>query len=109
MDPSLVQSVLEQGAGAPVDPALKAALALIEGFTLGPEELSVHDIRRARATGLTDVAIEHVFDVATVFNVLDRLADAFAFHVLDDEVFLKGAPIVLRFGYRYPAPLWPRG
>ncbi len=104
-----MQSVLEHGPNAPVEPPLKAALKLIETFTLRPEQLSVRDIGRAREAGLTDLAIEHVFDVAGLWNVFGRLADAFGFHVYKDELFLKGAPLVLRFGYRYPVLLWPRG
>lgn len=100
--------MLEEGAGAPVDPPLKAALGLIEKFTLRPEELSVEDIRSARADGLTDLQIDHALHVATLWNVFGRLADAFGFYVYTDELFLKGAPLVLRFGYRYPAVLWPR-
>jgi hypothetical protein len=108
MDPSLVKTVLEQGAGAPVEPTMKAALSLVEKLTLHPEELSVLDIHRARETGLTDVAIEQVFYVATLWAIQGRLADAFGFRVYKEEVFLKGAPLVHRFGYRYPAFLWPR-
>lgn len=87
---------------------MKAALALIETFTLRPEELCVQDIHRARDAGLTGIAIEHVFYVATLWNIQGRLADAFGFHVYKDELWLKGAPIVHRLGYRYPALLWPR-
>ena len=87
---------------------MKAALSLIEKVTHRPEELSVQDIHGARETGLTDLAIEHVFNVATLWAIQGRLADAFGFHVYKDEVFLKGAPLVHRFGYRYPALLWPR-
>jgi hypothetical protein len=100
--------VLEHGEDAPVAPRLKAALALIEKFTLAPEQLSTQDVERAREMGLSDLAIEHVFDVAALWNIFGPLADAFGFHVYKDELFLKGAPLVLRFGYRYPALLWPR-
>ncbi|HEX2296438.1 MAG TPA: hypothetical protein VHN37_14170 [Actinomycetota bacterium] len=104
----MVESVLEQGSRAPVGPALQAALRLIEGFTLRPEDLSVDDVDAAREAGLSDLAIEHVFYVAALWNVFGRLADAFGFEVYEDEVFLKGAPLVLRLGYRFPAPLWLR-
>lgn len=103
-----MESVLTQGVNAPADPPLKAALTLIEKLTLRPEELSVQDIRWARESGLTELAIEHVLYVATLWNIFGRLADAFGFHVLEDGVLLKGAPIVLRMGYRFPTPLWPR-
>ena len=92
-----------------MDATLKAALVLIEGFTLRPEEFSVESIRAAREAGLSTRAIEDVIHVAALWNVFGRLADAFGFHVYEDEVFLKGAPRVLRFGYRFPAPLWPGG
>ena len=43
-----------------------------------------------------------------MFNVIDRLADAFAFHVPDQQAFDKDARVLLRFGYRFPPFLWPR-
>lgn len=107
-DPSLVEAVLEHGAAAPLEPRLRSAVALIETFTLRPEELSVEDIRSAREAGLTEVEIEHALHVATLWNIFGRLSDAFGFHVYKDEIFLKGAPLVLRIGYRFPAPIWPR-
>ncbi len=87
---------------------MKAALALIETFTLRPEELGPNDIETARAAGLSNAAIEHVFDVATIFNLIDRLADAFDFHVPDQEGLDQGAKVLLRFGYRFPPFLYPR-
>jgi alkylhydroperoxidase family enzyme len=87
---------------------VKAALALIETFTLRPEELGPDDVESARAAGLSDEAIEHVFDVAPLFTVIDRLADAFSFYVPDQEGLDRGATVLLRFGYRFPPFLWPR-
>ncbi|MEY2431738.1 MAG: hypothetical protein QOC92_1463 [Acidimicrobiaceae bacterium] len=86
---------------------MKAALSLIETFTLRPEELSVDQIRIAKKTGLTDEAIEHAFHVATLFNTIDRVADAFEFHI-PEEGFDRGAKMLLRFGYKFPPFLWPR-
>jgi hypothetical protein len=87
---------------------VKAALVLIETFTLRPEELGPNDIETARAAGLSNEAIEHVFDVATIFNLIDRLADAFDFHVPDQEGLDQSAKVLLRFGYRFPPFLYPR-
>jgi alkylhydroperoxidase family enzyme len=100
LDPSLVEAVLSQGIDAPVEKELKSALTLIEKFTLRPNELSPDDIHAARAAGLTDRAIEDAFYVATLFNVQDRLADAFGFHV-PKRLIERGAPIVYRYGYRF--------
>ena len=80
---------------------MREALVLIEKFTLRPEELGPDDIRRARDAGLTTEAIEHAFHVATIFNVEDRLADAFDFHVLEKEAFERLAPLVYKLGYRF--------
>ena len=86
---------------------MKAALALIETFTLRPEEFGPDDIEAARNAGLSNEAIEHVFDVATIFNLIDRLADAFDFYVPDQEGLDQAAKVLLRFGYRFPPFLYP--
>lgn len=87
---------------------MRAALALIETFTLRPEDLGPDDIAAASAAGLNDEAIEHAFNVAALFNMIDRLADAFSFAVPDEAGFERGAKVLLRFGYRFPRVLWPR-
>ena len=92
---------MAEGPDAAVDDRMRAVLILIEIFTLRPEELGPDDIRRARQAGLTDLDIEHAFDVATMFNIEDRLADAFDFHVLKKEIFQKLAPTVFKRGYRF--------
>lgn len=80
---------------------MRHALLLIEKFTLRPEELGPGDFRQAREAGLTNLAIEHAFYVATIFNIEDRLADAFDFHVLEKEAFERLAPVVFKLGYRF--------
>jgi hypothetical protein len=100
MDPSVVEAVLTQGVDAPVEADLKAALVLIEKFTLRPDELGADDIRGARAAGLTGQAIEDAFYVATVFAVMDRFDSSFDFHV-PKRLIQKAAPFVHRFGYRF--------
>jgi hypothetical protein len=92
---------LAEGANAAPDDAMREALLLIEKFTLRPEELGADDIRRAREAGLTTPAIEHAFYVAAIFNIEDRLADAFHFHVLEKEAFQRLAPVVFKLGYRF--------
>ena len=91
---------MTEGVEMLVEGELKAALVLIEKLTLHPDELGPDDVRAARAAGLTERAIEDAFYVATLFNVQDRLADAFGFHV-PTRLIQKGAPIVYRLGYRF--------
>jgi alkylhydroperoxidase family enzyme len=103
----VVQAVYTEPATAPVSEQVKAALALIESFTLRPSQLRPEDLAVARRAGLTDQAIEDAFNVATLFNVIDRLADAFDFYVPDNDGLEHGARMLLRYGYRLPAFLWP--
>ena len=101
MDPAFVESILEMGPEAAVDDTMRQVLLLLEKFTLHPEDLGPDDIRQARAAGLTNLQIEHAFGVAAIFNIEDRLADSFDFHVLEKETFEKLAPVLLKVGYRF--------
>ena len=104
----MVEAVFADRATAAVSAEVEAALTLVEGFTLRPDELGPADIEAARAAGLSDEAIAHVIDVATMFNLIDRLADAFEFFVPDQEGFDQSAKALLKFGYRFPPFLYPR-
>jgi uncharacterized peroxidase-related enzyme len=104
----VIEAVYDDRTTAPVSAEVNAALALIETFTLRPDELGSDDVETARTAGLSNEAIEHVFDVATIFNLINRLADAFEFNVPDQERLDQDAKVVLRFGYRFPQFLFPR-
>jgi uncharacterized peroxidase-related enzyme len=104
----VIEAVYADRATAPVSAEVKAALALIETFTLRPDELGPDDVETARTAGLSNEAIEHAFDVATIFNLINRLADAFEFNVPDQESLDQDAKVMLRFGYRFPRLLFPR-
>lgn len=97
----MVDAVLDDPSSAPITGELKAALALIETFTLRPDELGPSDIEAARSAGLKDDAIEHALLIATLFNLIDRLADALDFFVPEQEQFDREARILMRFGYRF--------
>jgi uncharacterized peroxidase-related enzyme len=104
----VIEAVYADRTTAAVSAEVKAALALIETFTLRPDELGPDDIETARTAGLLNEAIEHVFDVTTIFNLINRLADAFEFNVPDQQRLDQAAKVVLRFGYRFPQFLFPR-
>jgi alkylhydroperoxidase family enzyme len=74
-----VAAVLADWRAAPLDEKLRATLGLLEKMTLSPGELGPADMVPLRAAGVSDQAIEEALYVAFVFNVLDRLADAFGF------------------------------
>ena len=100
-----MQAVYEDRETAPVSGQARAALELIETMTLRPEQLGSAAIEKARAAGLSDEALHDAIAVCTMFNLLDRLADSFGFHVPDQAVFDKGAQFLLKFGYGQPGPV----
>ena len=81
MDATLVEAVLDDWRTAPVEPRLHAALGFLEKLTRTPDELTGADIRALRAAGLSHTAIREAGYVAFLFGVMDRLADAFDFHI----------------------------
>jgi alkylhydroperoxidase family enzyme len=106
----LVEAVYADRATAPVSEQVRAALGLIEVLTLRPDDVSAADIDRVRAAGVSDEGIEHAAAVCALFNVIDRLADSFAFHVPDDAGFDRAARVLLKSGYKLPAPVaWLAG
>ena len=75
-------------------------LRFLEKMTLRPEELSTEDARRLREAGVSDAAIEDAVGVAFAFNMIDRLADSFAFEVPPADFFARAAPMMLKRGYK---------
>ena len=63
----------------------------MEKLTLSPEEVGPEDIRPLRAAGLNDRAIEEVLYVCFLYNMIDRMADAFDFYVPTPEEFERHA------------------
>jgi len=74
-----VAAVLADWRAAALDDKLRATLGLLEKVTLTPGELGPDDMAPVRAAGVSDQAIAEALYVAFVFNVMDRLADAFDF------------------------------
>ena len=95
-----MEEVLEDFESASIDKKMKEILRFLEKTTLRPEELSAEDARRMREVGLSDAAIEDAVGVAFVFNMIDRLADSFAFRIPPADFFRRGAPMMLKRGYK---------
>jgi len=92
--------VLEDYRTAPIDEKLRAMLALLETFTLHPEQLSANGIREVLATGVTREAIRDAFYVAFLFNTYDRLADALGWQLPDKRYYAKAGQFLLKKGYK---------
>jgi uncharacterized peroxidase-related enzyme len=94
-----VNAAIENWRTAPLDARTRAMLAFLEKLTLQPDAIGAPDIAPLRAAGLSDAAIEDAIHVCTLFNVYDRLADSFAFHIPDAKGFAQSANMLLKRGY----------
>jgi hypothetical protein len=43
--------------------------------------------------------------VCFAFNLIDRVSDALGFDLMDEQGYRRGAQVLLRSGYKLPAPL----
>lgn len=91
--------MLDDWRSAPIDQRLRAILAFIEKLTLEPESVGPADAAELRRSGISAQAIEDAIHVCTLFNVYDRLADAFEFHIPDARGFQQSAAMLLKRGY----------
>jgi alkylhydroperoxidase family enzyme len=95
-----VQAVLADLASAPIAEPLRATLGFLRRLTREPDKITADDVSALLALGVTRPQVEDALSVGFAFNVLDRLADTFAFHVGPDAVFEAGARHLLARGYR---------
>lgn len=95
-----VKAVLDDYRSAKLDPKLRTTLAFLEKLTLTPAEVGAADIEPMRAAGVRADAMRDAVEVAALFNVIDRLADAFDFDVATPADGPRTAFILLKLGYR---------
>jgi uncharacterized peroxidase-related enzyme len=99
---------VESGGGLDVDdpsggrPQLAAVLPLVEKATRKPDEISRADIDAVRAAGVPDEAIADALHVNLVFNIMNRLANAFDLAWDSDEHVRLSAKALHRIDYRLP-------
>jgi alkylhydroperoxidase family enzyme len=101
----ITQAVFADPETAPIPPKLKAALGLVRKLTLSPEKVGPNDLRATLDAGVSeDAAIDTIY-VCFAFNLIDRVSDALGFDLMDQEGYRRGAQVLLKFGYKLPAPL----
>jgi uncharacterized peroxidase-related enzyme len=83
-------------------PELAAVLPLIEKATRAPDQIGPADVDAVRAAGVPDEAIADALHVNLVFNVMNRLANAFDYAWDSDEHVRLGAKVIHRISYRLP-------
>jgi alkylhydroperoxidase family enzyme len=95
-----IQAVLENLEKAPIGEDLRAVLAFLRKLTREPATVGPDDINVLFERGVSRVQIEEALAVCFSFNVIDRLADAFEFHVGDQKSFDVAAKYLLKNGYK---------
>jgi hypothetical protein len=66
------------------------------------------DARAVRDEGVSERAVQDALMVCFCFNLIDRLADAFGWHVQTTEEFAKDARVLLERGYELMGPIRKR-
>ena len=102
-NPDLVEAVLNDWQNAPINSKVRATLTLLEKLTLEPEKVTCADMERVRDAGVRKQAIEEAIRVCALFNIINRLADAFDFDPMRDgkpEIVTKAAKMMLKYGYK---------
>jgi alkylhydroperoxidase family enzyme len=102
---ALTQAVFADPDTAPISRKLKAALGLVRKLTLAPEKVGADDLQAVLDAGVSEDGVIDAMYVCFAFNLIDRVADALGFDLTDEEGYRRGAQVLLRFGYKLPAPL----
>jgi uncharacterized peroxidase-related enzyme len=97
-DRDRVDAVLADLRSAPIEEGLRATLGMLGKLTR-EGTVAADDIRAVLDAGVSAQQIEDALAVGFAFNVTGRLANAFAFEVLDPQGFDAGAKYLLRRGY----------
>lgn len=98
-DHAKVAATLADLETAPIEEPLRVTLRLIGKLTR-EHSVDADDMRAAQAAGVSARQIEDALAVCLVFNITDRLADAFDFTVAGPATMTAGARHLLKRGYR---------
>ncbi len=104
----MVEAVLRDFRTAPISEKLRAMLGYLHKVTLQPDAVGVDDLAPLRAQGISDEAIADAVHICAAFQIYDRLADSFGWHVPAEPLFwTRQARFLLKAGYdgfRKPRP-----
>ncbi|HJV15464.1 MAG TPA: hypothetical protein VJ625_16355 [Propionibacteriaceae bacterium] len=87
---------------ASIRPEAAAVLPLLEKVTLISDQVASSDVDAVRAAGVPDEAIVDALHVNLIFNIMNRLANAFDFSWDSEQHVRVGAQVIHRISYRLP-------
>lgn len=85
-----------------IRPEAAAMLPLLEKVTLTPDQVASVDVDAVRTAGVPDEAIVDALHVNLIFNIMNRLANAFDFSWDSEQHVRIGAQVIHRISYRVP-------
>ena len=85
-----------------IRPEVAAVLPLLEKVTRIPDQVKSSDVDAVRAAGVPDEGIVDALHVNLVFNIMNRLANAFDFSWDSEQHVRVGAQVIHRISYRFP-------
>jgi AhpD family alkylhydroperoxidase len=99
-----VESVgaIDAGDSTSIRPEAAAMLPLLEKVTLTHDQVRNADVDAVRAAGVPDEAIVDALHVNLIFNIMNRLANAFDFQWDSEQHVRVGAQVIHRISYRLP-------
>lgn len=83
-------------------PQLAAMLQLLDRITQSPDDVTPADVDAVRNAGVPDDAIVDALHVNLVFNIVNRLANAFEWAWDSDDHVRTGAKVIHLTRYRLP-------
>ncbi len=101
----MVQAVIDDWRTAPVSDKVRSVLGFLEKLTLTPEMVGPADMEPMRQAGVTDQEIEDAIAICFLFNVITRLADAFDFEIVTEQISLS-AKMLYQRGYGVSSIPW---
>ena len=85
-----------------IRPEVAAVLPLLEKVTRTPDQVKSSDVDAVRAAEVPDEGIVDALHVNLVFNIMNRLANAFDFSWDSEQHVRVGAQVIHRINYRFP-------
>jgi AhpD family alkylhydroperoxidase len=86
-------------------PEVAAILPLLEKVTRTPDQVASADVDAVRSAGVPDEGIVDALHVNLIFNIMNRLANAFDFSWDSEEHVRVSANVIHRISYRVPRVL----
>ena len=85
-----------------MDDRVRATLGFLEQLTLEPARVGPPEREPLLTSGVTETEIEDAVHICAAFTILNKLADAFAWELLPDDVYASRAAASLERGYVVP-------